>query len=298
MVDPMDDIAKQARQGSVAAIIQILNDKLAQAGVRTRAIFADGVLQLLCEAATPDQLEQSTLVQRIRQILESISPRSIRRVNINSRIVREQQLLWLEEIHRDPESQLLWAEEITLAKPNLLRRFGEDLKDRKPAKKSQPSFPQPGSRSVREKRQFWRGIVGGASLSLLLLLVGWALYDWLGPFTITRTPASAPSSTPQATTAPTTSPTPAASSTQTTTALPSSDPFADAVRLAEKTSIEGRNAQTSAQWLDLAAKWQQASDLMAAVPPTDSRYGTAQDRVESYRQKSEIAQQEAKKRRS
>ena len=297
MVDPMDDIAKQARQGSVAAIIQILNDKLAEAGVRTRAIFADGVLQLLCEAATPDQLEQSTLVQRIRQILESISPRNIRRVNINSRIVREQQLLWLEEIHRDPESQLLWAEEITLDKPNLFRRLGEDFKERKPAKKSQLPFPQPSSRFVREKRQFWRGIVGGASLSLLLLLVGWALYDWLGPFTITRTPASAPDSPPQATTAPATSPTPVASSTQ-TTALPSSDPFADAVRLAEQTSIAGRNAQTSAQWLDLAAKWQQASDLMAAVPPTDNRYETAQDRVESYRKKSEIAQQEAKKRRS
>ncbi|MBD1899275.1 hypothetical protein H6F50_17245 [Coleofasciculus sp. FACHB-712] len=296
MVDPMDDIAKQARQGSVAAIIQILNDKLAEAGVRTRAIFADGVLQLLCEAATPDQLEQSSLVQRIRQILESISPRNIRRVNINSRIVREQQLLWLEEIHRDPESQLLWAEEITLAKPNVFRRLGEDFKGRKPAKKSQPPFPQPSSRFVREKRQFWRGIVGGASLSLLLLLVGWALYDWLGPFTITRTPASAPNSSPK-TTAPATSSAPVASSTQ-TTALPSSDPFADAVRLAEQTSIAGRNAQTSAQWLDLAAKWQQASDLMAAVPPSDSRYGTAQDRVESYRKKSEIAQQEAKKRRS
>ncbi|MEP0859663.1 hypothetical protein [Trichocoleus sp. DQ-U1] len=296
MVDPMDDIAKQARQGSVAAIIQILNDKLAEAGVRTRAIFADGVLQLLCEAATPDQLEQSSLVQRIRQILESISPRNIRRVNINSRIVREQQLLWLEEIHRDPESQLLWAEEITLAKPNVFRRLGEDFKGRKPAKKSQPPFPQPSSRFVREKRQFWRGIVGGASLSLLLLLVGWALYDWLGPFTITRTPVSAPNSSPK-TTAPATSSAPVASSTQ-TTALPSSDPFADAVRLAEQTSIAGRNAQTSAQWLDLAAKWQQASDLMAAVPPSDSRYGTAQDRVESYRKKSEIAQQEAKKRRS
>ncbi|MFE1743845.1 hypothetical protein [Coleofasciculus sp. H7-2] len=299
MVDPMDDIASQARQGSVAAIIQILNDKLAEAGVRTRAIFADGVLQLLCEAATPDQLEQSTLVQRIRQILESISPRNIRRVNINSRIVREQQLLWLEEIYRDPESQLLWAEEITLAKPNLFQRLGEDLKERKPAKKSQLPFPQPSSRLVGEKRQFWRGIVGGASLSLLLLLVGWALYDWLRPlipFTITRTPASAPDSPPQAT-APVTSPTPVASSTQ-TTVFPSSDPFADAVRLAEQTSISGRNAQTSAQWLDLAAKWQQASDLMAAVPPTDSRYGTAQDRVESYRKKSEIAQQEAKRRRS
>jgi len=108
MVAPVDNIAIQARQGSVAAIIQVLNEKLAEIGVRTRAVFTDGVLQLLCEAPKVDQLEQSTLVERIRQILEGISPRYIRRVNINTRIVREQQLLWLEEISRDPENQLLW----------------------------------------------------------------------------------------------------------------------------------------------------------------------------------------------
>ncbi|HEY9656945.1 MAG TPA: hypothetical protein V6C65_00670, partial [Allocoleopsis sp.] len=61
----MDDIARQARQGSVSAIIQILNEKLADSGVRTRAMFAQGVLQLLCEAQRPDQLEQPTLVSQV-----------------------------------------------------------------------------------------------------------------------------------------------------------------------------------------------------------------------------------------
>jgi alpha-D-ribose 1-methylphosphonate 5-triphosphate synthase subunit PhnL len=98
MVNIVDDIARQARQGSVAAIIQILNDRLAEIGVRTRAVFADGVLQLLCEAATADLLEQSSLVDRLTQILEQLSPQNIRRVQINSRLVREHQLLWLEEI--------------------------------------------------------------------------------------------------------------------------------------------------------------------------------------------------------
>jgi hypothetical protein len=70
MRDPMDDIARQAHQGSVAAIIQTLNEQLSDAGVRTRAVFADGVLQLLCEAASKEQLEQSVLVVKIRQILE------------------------------------------------------------------------------------------------------------------------------------------------------------------------------------------------------------------------------------
>src|SRR3712207_5753258 len=123
MHDPMDDIARQARQGSVAAIIQTLNERLADAGVRTRAVFADGVLQLLCEAALPEQLEQSVTVAQIKQILEEISPNNIRRVKINSRIVREQQLLWLEEIMRDPDNQLLWSEEIVLAKPNFFKQL-------------------------------------------------------------------------------------------------------------------------------------------------------------------------------
>ena len=62
MVDPINDIARQARQGSVSAIIQALNDKLSEAGVRTRAMFDQGILQVLCEAAKPEQLEQSVLV--------------------------------------------------------------------------------------------------------------------------------------------------------------------------------------------------------------------------------------------
>ncbi|MCA1992595.1 MAG: hypothetical protein LDL41_11270, partial [Coleofasciculus sp. S288] len=80
MRDPVDDIAQQARQGSVAAIIQTLNERLTGLGVRTRAVLADGVLQLLCEAAREDQLKQSILVEKIQQILEGIAPRNIRRV--------------------------------------------------------------------------------------------------------------------------------------------------------------------------------------------------------------------------
>ncbi|MBD3560336.1 hypothetical protein H6S82_15955, partial [Planktothrix sp. FACHB-1355] len=92
MVDPTDQIAKQARSGSVAAIIQLMNEKLASNGVRTRAIRENGVLQMLCEAESPEQLERSTLVPQIREILQNIGPRNIRRVRINCRIVREQQL--------------------------------------------------------------------------------------------------------------------------------------------------------------------------------------------------------------
>ncbi|MBW4487587.1 MAG: hypothetical protein KME12_07340 [Trichocoleus desertorum ATA4-8-CV12] len=320
MVDSIENITKQARQGSVAAIIQVLNDKLADSGVRTRAIFADGVLQLLCEAPDVDQLEQSTLVERVRQILEAISPRNIRRVKINSRIVREQQLLWLEEINRDPENQVLWSQEITLTRPNLFKQFMEDLQSQQ-ADQSKSGMPKtPSPRQVREQRQFKRGVVGGTAASLLLLLLAWGVYSWFGPKLqansqantatspdpaqspepITPAPASpnstaaiAPSPSPVASVSP--SPSPEAAAIAPTSAPTSADPFADAVRLAEQTASAGKSAQSSADWLALAAKWQQASDLMSQVPPQDKRYSIAQDRTTVYQRHSEAALQEAKK---
>ena len=50
MVDRIHYIVLQAHQGSVAAIIQLLNDNLAHLGIITRGVFSNGVLQLLCEA--------------------------------------------------------------------------------------------------------------------------------------------------------------------------------------------------------------------------------------------------------
>ena len=283
MANSIDNIARQARQGSVAAIIQVLNDKLAHSGVRTRAVLENGVLQLLCEAAKAEQLEQSSLVERIRQILESLAPRNIRRVKINSRIVREQQLLWLEEINRDPENQLLWFQEITLAKPNFLKRLVEDREDRK-RDVEEPAFPQQTvtSRFEREQRQFWRGIfVGGLGLTLLLLVLGWTLNNWFG--LKLSNPMQAQTSKPAGSVKPGSS--------------PGGDSFADAVRLAEQASSAGKVAASPADWLALAAKWQQAGDLMAAVPPAHPRYKIAQNRAALYRQNSEKAQQEAQKRR-
>ena len=62
-----------------------------------------------------------------------------------------------------------------------------------------------------------------------------------------------------------------------------------AVRLAEQAATDGQAATTAAAWLDLAARWQRASDLMGEVEADDPRYPTAQDRVETYRQNSEQA---------
>jgi hypothetical protein len=249
-------------------------------------MFASGVLQLLCEAEKIEQLEQPMLVDRVRQILERISPRSIRRVNINSRIVREQQLLWLEEIHRDPEHQVLWSEEIKLAKPNSFKRFWEDLKVSKEMRASIPKATPP--RAVQAKRQFWRGLIGGASLSLLLILVSWVLYEWLKSSSLTRA-----TSEPQNSPAVASSPGAIASSPSAPSLPVGQDPFVQAVRLAEQAAREGKSAQTAAEWLDLATRWQRASDLMGQVSSQDARYETAQDRIGVYHTNSKAALQQA-----
>ncbi len=293
MRDPMDDIARQARQGSVAAIIQTLNERLSDAGVRTRAVFEDGILQLLCEAASNEQLDRSVLVAQIRQILEELAPRNIRRVKINSRIVREQQLLWLDEISRDPENQLLWSEQIVLAKPNLFKRLAYSLKHRPTVPKRKPEFPKVSSlssRNIREKSRYQRGIASGLGLSLLLMLVGWLLYSWLGSKLNVRISTKASNSAIE--------PSPKSALTSKPGSSTAADPFVKAVRLAEQASVDGQTVKTTAQWLDVAAKWERASDLMGAVKPDDNRYKTARARMILYRKNSETAQRQARQKRS
>jgi hypothetical protein len=267
----VNDILGQARQGSVAAIIQILNERLADAQIRTRAILADGVLQLLCEAPKPEQLDQATVVERVRSILEDLSPRGIRKANINSRIVREQQLLWFEEITRDPENQLLWSELIKLKQPNPVSRY---WRDRQSSKGRQEIVVSNTKSQQANQKYFVRGLVGGASLCLLLLLLGWVLKHRLGISWAQIDSASAPV---------------AQETTSSDAAAPTQAAFAQAVRLAQQAVDDGQAAETSAEWLDLAARWQRAADLMAEVPSDNENYAIAQDRVISYQQNSDQA---------
>ncbi|NJL89262.1 MAG: hypothetical protein HC916_05250 [Coleofasciculaceae cyanobacterium SM2_1_6] len=286
MPESMDNIALQAHEGSVAAIIQILNQQLAQRGVRTRAIFEDGVLQLLCEAAQEDQLEETSLIKEIRQSLEALAPRNIRRVKINSRIVREQQLLWLEEINRDPDNQVLWSREIILARPNIFKKllgkspYQQQFANIKKAdKKADLTKTKVSSRRwQQEQTPLWMGILGGVGSTIIVLALAWLVWDWWRLSNQQNQQAPAPTSNP--------------------VMVQANNDFAQAVFLAEEAANNGQNAQTAAQWLDLAAKWQRASDLMAKIPPEDARYETAQARVKQYRENSEIALQQAQSRRS
>ncbi|MBE9138751.1 hypothetical protein IQ254_16380 [Nodosilinea sp. LEGE 07088] len=271
----VDDIGFQARQGSVAAIIQILNEHFAGDGIRTRAVQDSGILQLLVEASTAADLPREGIVEQVRAVLESISPRGISRVNINSRIVQEQQLLWLDEIKRDPERSLLWSEPIMLKRPNAVARLWRDL--RTPRQRNPFLDDVYSKKPPSNRRAFWRGLIGGASLALLLLLVGWATKDWLGIDLGARSQnANVETAPPSATSA-------------------GQDPFVLAVRIAQQSVEDGQSATTAAAWLDLAVRWQRASDLMAEIPPEDDRYSVAQDRVQAYAANKAMALQEAEK---
>lgn len=327
MIHSANETLGQARQGSVAAIIQVLNENLADAGIRTRAMVIDGVLQILCEAATPEQLNQPVVVERVRQALEAISPHRIKRVKINSRIVKEQQLLWFEEINRDPENSVLWAEAITLKRPFFVQRWMRD----RPVKPASPTFVdiarQPPTRGTLSNT-----IVVGAGLLLLILAAGWLFREDLSQLRQVNEAASPPAgdvtvqadqpssdSLPEGErseaesvspagdrTADTTPPvvSPAADgiasqpATEPETVSPSSagsvtDAFTEAVRVAQQAAIDGQTATVSAEWLDLAARWQRAADLMGDIPTSAEQYTVAQDRIQTYQANSQSALQQA-----
>ncbi|MEO1762546.1 MAG: hypothetical protein AAFR83_11365 [Cyanobacteria bacterium J06629_18] len=309
MVNQINDIASQASQGSIAAIIQVLNEKLANSGVRTRAVFDGGVLQLLCEARTKESLEKSSLVQKIKQILESIAPRNVHRVNINSRIVREQQLLWLEEINRDPENQLLWSEQITLKKPNPLKRIIRDFQENK--KESQKlQLPQPQSsrhllisNKTKPRKSFLGGMMNALGLCILLLSAGWLTYYFLsGKIKNSIETATLKYEVPNESNIKSSKPaditknqlkTPVVNNSQATSKNLEDDIFYTAVRIANQAVEDRKTANTSEKWLDVAEKWQYASDLMAEVPSTHSRFKEAQSRIQLYKEYSDLAKEKA-----
>lgn len=300
-MNPANDIRKQAHQGSVAAIIQVLNQELSDLNVRTRAFFDGGVLQVLCEADTPEHLSRETLPDRVKLILESLAPRGVRRVNINSRIVREQQLLWLDEINRDPD-KLMWSTEIILARPNLVKTFLEDVQDSLTPNPDVINSLSP--RQQREKRQFWRGIFGGVGATIALLVVGGGVYSLLqsgqsgsNSASSGASPSSVSAASPSAVSP--SSVKSASSASVSPSKIPSSagastESFSAAVRLAEEAAAAGSKAQSSGDWTAIAEKWGKASDLMGQVPPADKNHSIAQDRTARYKANQAAAQAKAK----
>ncbi len=269
---PINDSFKQARQGSISAIIQVLNEKLAGRGIRTRAMVDNNILQLLCEADSAKALDRSVLVNAVRSVLEEVSPRNVRRVNINARIIQEQQLLWLDELKNDPDKQPLWSEEITLVRPNLMRHRLEAMKGLWGNKGALPVLGASnsrwkGDRKPTSKLPLWIGL-GLIGLVGALGVAYWVLPD--GDETASQN-VIAPPEKPKRDQA-------------------LVDPFDRAVNLAGEASAEGTKASSPAEWKGIALKWKAASDLMGQVPESHPRYELAQNRTKTYQANQVIAE--------
>ena len=182
----------------------------------------------------------------------------------------------------------MWSQEIKLRKPNLFKRLATAHHERQAlaGKRALPRMAIP--RSMQQPRKFQRGIVGGISSTVLLLAAAAAIHKGLN----SQVPNSTQATTQAVATAPSSEAKPALKISK-ETVNSAVDSFAQAVRVAEQAATEGKTAQSREDWLVVAAKWQQASDLMAAVPSKHPRYTTAQNRTALYRQNSDKAQQEA-----
>jgi hypothetical protein len=281
-----NDSLRQAYQGSVSAIIQILNDRLAGTGIRTRAIFEGRVLQLLCEATKPEQLEQGTIVPQIKATLEDISPRNIRRVNINARIIQEQQLLWLDEIKKGGgDHPVLWSQELVLSRPNLMNHFFAGLKKDGP---EMPAYAQdtPSGRKGNKPKPRPKAVTAAVAGVGVLGLAGFGAFKLLQP-----APPAALSDQPAAITK--VAPPKSTTVKPATATAPTSDDFGAAVRLANSANEQTKAAKTPADWKAIGQAWGQASDLMGKVPPNSTNYAIAQDRTVKYRTNQSIALKKA-----
>lgn len=75
-----------------------------------------------------------------------------------------------------------------------------------------------------------------------------------------------------------------------------SDPYDQAVAIAQIAVAKATTAETSADWFEISSQWQQAADLMSVIPAGDSRYKDAQARIKSYSSNSEYARRKAESR--
>lgn len=289
----------EARQGNIAALLQVLNEELGKIGVRGRAIFTDGILHLLCESDSQECLEQGELVPHIEKLFEQIAPTDIQRVKINARISQPQQIFWLDAINKDPANQLLWSQSINLVKPNLWQVLAN------------------GGFSHGNYQFLW-GLITG----LIFGAIATALYHSLSmskgnqmakenttnqisipATTTTASPRMQPSPNPitvspsplVTNTEPATEPTKEVGTETATPQLNAEESFKEAVRLAQSASDAGKVAQTREDWLAIAERWQKAADLMASIPAEYERYDVATDRAFAYQQNSYAAQGEADK---
>lgn len=277
----MDNITQLAHQGSIKAIMQILNQQLRDAGINTKIASGDhGVLEILCEAGHPENLDKQRIVDCIQRSLDQIAPRTFRKVHIQSRLTNDTQALWVSTLSQKERRKLIWSEDICINRISLFQKALKSLGIQSLAKPSAKKSKRAKLKNnvdqwLKGDRQIW--VIMGA---IAAVSVGWAARDWA----LLKTQVQL-----QATT------NPAQNVPRDPGSILDFDAFNQSVRLATQAANGGKTATTYGEWLDLANRWQQASDLMKRIPQDHPRYTEAQERILSYRQNSEVALAKAKR---
>ncbi|MEO1185278.1 MAG: hypothetical protein AAFX46_11505, partial [Cyanobacteria bacterium J06636_27] len=194
-------------------------------------------------------------------------------------------------------------------KANPLKRIIRDFQENK--KESQKlQLPQPQSsrhllisNKTKPRKSFLGGMMNALGLCVLLLSAGWLTYYFLsGKIKNSIETATLKYEVPNESNIKSSKPaditknqlkTPVVNNSQATSKNLEDDIFYTAVRIANQAVEDRKTANTSEKWLDVAEKWQYASDLMAEVPSTHSRFKEAQSRIQLYKEYSDLAKEKA-----
>ncbi|MGC9526798.1 MAG: hypothetical protein ACP5D7_14795 [Limnospira sp.] len=71
------------------------------------------------------------------------------------------------------------------------------------------------------------------------------------------------------------------------------DPWREGINAAMSAAELAQEAESQAEWNEVASQWQKASELMGQVPESSPNYQGAQERVQTYAQNQQIAEQRA-----
>lgn len=312
-----------ARQGQPEAIASVVNHAIQSQGITAKAVLKDGSLLLLLESA--DVPDEQSLVPFIKRGLSELGIESLPTLKIYGRQQGQRLPAWQHEIELEPlamempdededdeifnddldmppDDQYIIEEEETLDEDEALMPEG-DL-DEAEGDIDEEYYPLDEDVSLEEepppKKWYQNKVLLVVPIVLVVLLAGgagafWYLQQSKESATTESTAASVdpqtssppPAAPPPASTAisPAAPPSPAPS--------PATDPFGEAVRRATQAANLAQNAQTQAEWIEVANLWQQASELMGQVPQSSPNYDKAQPRVAQYEQNMNIAKQKA-----
>lgn len=270
------NITERAKQGNPQAIAALLNQSLQPLGIIARVIVKpeEGRLHILVESnGIPDQIDTVPIVV---QELTALELQDFPSASIYGRQKGSKDPAWNEtvDLMSAPTAYVDDYADLPLADAEPGDYSEDAVSDEEESENAEPAA----------KGKFWAGkapprktlLLAAIPLVLLLAAGGWWFF--------LRSPESEP---------PAPTPVPAKVPAPVPAATASKNPFGDAVKTATQAANQAQTAKTKAEWAAVATLWQQASDLMKAVPQNHPRYQAAVERVTAYQKNAEVAKAKA-----